>query len=114
MRTVAPRQTNERHNRLTRFGHVPCDGAGVLIPWGYAVDRRRIEMQIRAVIVPYRIEARRRDSLTLLEFRKRAISILATLEDAASSHPDLAARLSAARHELDPPGEERAEEASVG
>lgn len=81
---------------------------------GYVVDRRRIEMQIRAVVVPYRIEARRRDSLTMLEFRKRAISILATLEEAASSHPDLAARLSAARQELDSPGEEPAEEASGG
>jgi hypothetical protein len=71
-------------------------------------------MQIRAVVVPYRIEVRRRDSLTMLEFRKRAMAILATLEEAASSHPDLTARLSAARQELDSAGEEPAEAASGG
>ena len=71
-------------------------------------------MQIRAVVVPYRIEARRRDSLSMLEFRKRALSILAELEEPASSHPDLAARLSAARHEVDSAGEQPAEEASGG
>jgi hypothetical protein len=81
---------------------------------GNAVDRRRIEMQIRAVVVPYRIEARRRDPLTMLEFRKRAMSILATLEEAALSHPDLAARLSAARQEVYFAGEQPAEEASGG
>ena len=72
-----------------------------VIAGGIAVDRHRIEMQIRAVMVPYRIEARRRDSLTMHQFRVRARSILGALEDAARPYPDLAARLSEACEELD-------------
>ena len=65
------------------------------------MDRRRIEMQIRAVVVPYRIESRRRDSLTMRAFRDRARSLLAALEDDVLPYPDLADRLMEARQELD-------------
>ena len=57
-------------------------------------------MQIRAVVVPYRIERRRRDSLTMIRFRERALSLLDQLDDAVRPHPDLEARLLEARQEL--------------
>ena len=58
-------------------------------------------MQIRAVMVPFRIERRRRDSRTMLEFRERARSILAPLDDEVGRYPDLEALLLEARQELD-------------
>ncbi len=39
---------------------------------GDTVDRRRIELQLRAVMVTYRIEQRRRDSPTMAAFRTQA------------------------------------------
>jgi hypothetical protein len=48
---------------------------------GRAVDRRRIDLQIRAIVVTYRIERRRRDSHVMEEFRARARSILGGLEE---------------------------------
>jgi hypothetical protein len=65
------------------------------------MDRRRIELQIRAIVVSYRIERRRRDSPTMEEFRARARSILDGLEEDVRDHPDLEARLAETRHELD-------------
>jgi hypothetical protein len=65
------------------------------------MDRRRIELQIRAIVVSYRIERRRRDTRTMEEFRARAQSILDGLEEATRSYPDLEARLVETRHELD-------------
>ena len=68
---------------------------------GNVMDRRRIELQIRAIVVSYRIERRRRDSATMEEFRARARSILDGLEEEVSRHPDLEARLAETRYELD-------------
>jgi len=68
---------------------------------GDAVDRRRIDLQIRAITVTYRIELRRRDSLVMQEFRARARSILDGLADEARGYPDLEARVAEARHEVD-------------
>jgi hypothetical protein len=68
---------------------------------GDAVDRRRIDLQIRAIVVTYRIERRRRDSHVMEEFRARARSILDELEEEARRYPDLEARLVEARHEVD-------------
>jgi hypothetical protein len=65
------------------------------------VDRRRIELQIRAIVVSYRIEERRRDGPTMKEFRDRARSILDELEEDARHYPDLEARLVEVRRELD-------------
>ena len=67
------------------------------------MDRRRIELQIRAIVVSYRIEERRRDSPTMDEFRARARSILDGLEEDARHDPDLEARLVEVRRELDSP-----------
>jgi hypothetical protein len=65
------------------------------------VDRRRIELQIRAVVVTYRVERHRRDAPTIEQFRDRARSILHALEEEVRPHPDLAARLLEAHQELD-------------
>jgi hypothetical protein len=65
------------------------------------MDRRRIELQIRAIVVSYRIERRRRDTRTIEEFRARAHSILDGLEEETRPYPDLEARLVETRHELD-------------
>ena len=65
------------------------------------MDRRQIELQIRAIVVSYRIERRRRDSPTLEGFRARAHTILDGLEDEAHRYPDLEARLVETRRELD-------------
>ena len=65
------------------------------------MDRRRIELQIRAIVVSYRIEHRRRDGPTMDEFRARGRSILDGLEEHARHYPDLEARLAEVRRELD-------------
>jgi hypothetical protein len=65
------------------------------------VDRHRIEMQIRVVVVTFRAEQRRRDAATMEEFRDRARSILDGLTEEARLYPDLEARLFQARNELD-------------
>ena len=68
---------------------------------GDTLDSRRIDLQIRAIVVTYRIERRRRDSPVMDEFRVRARSLLDGLEDEARGHPELEARVLEARHELD-------------
>lgn len=68
---------------------------------GNPMDRRRIELQIRSVVVTYRIEQRRRDSPTMEAFRARAHELLDTLDDAVRLYPDLQARIEEARQELD-------------
>jgi hypothetical protein len=65
------------------------------------VDRHRIEMQIRVVVVTYRAEQRRRDAATMEEFRDRARSIFDRLTEEVRLYPDLEARLLQARNELD-------------
>ena len=70
------------------------------------MERRRIELQLRAILLTYRVEHRRRDSSTMREFRERAYSLLDGLEAAVGAHPDLKAALDSAREELltdDPP-----------
>lgn len=68
---------------------------------GDGMDRRQIELQIRAIMVSYRIEMRRRDSPTMKEFRSRAHALLDGIEDEARRYPDLEARLVETRAELD-------------
>ena len=70
------------------------------------MERRRIELQLRAILLTYRVEHRRRDSSTMREFRERAYSLLDGLEPAVGGYPDLKAALDSAREELlsdDPP-----------
>jgi hypothetical protein len=64
------------------------------------VDRRRIELQIDAVLVPFRIERVRRDRSTMDDFRARARDILDGLDAEARQYPDLEVRLNDARREL--------------
>lgn len=68
---------------------------------GDAVDRRRIELQIDAILIPFRIERTRRDSSTMEEFRAHARSILDGLQEDAREYPDLEARLVEVRRELE-------------
>ncbi|MEO7296137.1 MAG: hypothetical protein ABIZ57_08325 [Candidatus Limnocylindria bacterium] len=65
------------------------------------MDRRRIELQLRAIIVTYRIELRRRDSQTMQEFRDHAHSLLRSLEEEVQPHPDLQIALTEVRLEID-------------
>ena len=65
------------------------------------MDRRRIELQIDAILVPFRIERTRRSHSTMDEFRARAHSILGGLEADARPYPDIEARLVEVRRELD-------------
>ena len=67
---------------------------------GTAVDRRHIELQIRAVVVTYRIEQPRRNAPTMQAFVARAAAILDGIDAEVQAHPDLAARLFEARQEL--------------
>ena len=65
------------------------------------MDRRKIELQIRAVVVTYRVGVRRRDAPTMEGFRERARALLDGLDEEAGQYPELAEQLEAARHELD-------------
>lgn len=65
------------------------------------MDRRHIELQIRAVMVTYRVEQKRRDSPTMEQFRRQARRILDELDTAVRRYPDLRASLEEARRELD-------------
>ena len=67
------------------------------------MDRRRIELQIRSVMVTYRAEHRRRDTPTMTAFRARAHQLLDGLDDAVRPYPDLEIVLADAREELDRP-----------
>ena len=64
------------------------------------MDRRRIELQLRAILLTYRVEHRRRDSSTMREFRERAHALLDELEVPVGPYPDLKAALDSAREEL--------------
>lgn len=73
------------------------------MPLGTPMDRRRIELQIRAVLLTYRIEMRRRGSHTMEAFRVRARSLLDATEAKIESDPELQASLDAARVEIEAP-----------
>ena len=64
------------------------------------MDRRYIELQIRAVVVTYRIERERRDAPTMHSFLARATALLDGIGAEVQAYPDLAARLLEARQEL--------------
>ena len=64
------------------------------------MDRRRFELQIRAILVTFRIEQRRRDSRVMEEFRRRADLIMDSLEVHTDGDPDLLVRISDARREI--------------
>ena len=76
------------------------------------MDRRRIELQIRAILVTYRIEHGRRDAPTMDLFRERARLLFDELDEAVRSDPDLRRALADARRELD--GDERSARSGLG
>ncbi|MBA2634014.1 MAG: hypothetical protein H0U86_13625 [Chloroflexi bacterium] len=58
-------------------------------------------LQIRAILIPYRVELRRRDGATMRAFRLRAHQMMDTLEASVSADPELRQALSDAREEID-------------
>ena len=65
------------------------------------LDRRRIALQIRAILIPYRVERQRRDSATMEKFRARAREMMDALDDSVGDDPDLRKALADARREID-------------
>ena len=65
------------------------------------MDRRRVALQIRAILVPYRVERRRRDGVVMQEFRLRARRLIDSLEPTVQADPELQQALSDARAEID-------------
>jgi hypothetical protein len=65
------------------------------------LDRRRVGLQIRAILVPYRVERRRRDGATMQEFRLRARQMIDALEPRVKADPELQQALSDARAEIE-------------
>ena len=65
------------------------------------MDRRRIALQIQAILLPYRVERRRRNSRVMEQFRERARVLLNDLDESAGTDAELRQALSDARRELD-------------
>ena len=65
------------------------------------MDRRRIALQIQAILLPYRVERRRRDSRVMEQFRERARVLLNDLDESAGTDTELRRALSDARRELE-------------
>ena len=68
------------------------------------MDRRRIELQLRAILVIYRGEKNHRNAETMKGIHDRAEMLFRELEASVEPYPDLKERLADARHELDGPG----------
>lgn len=64
------------------------------------MDPRRIELQIRIILVTYRGERRRLSSENMVEFRRHAIELLDQLDGGVRASPELATLYAAAREEL--------------
>jgi len=65
------------------------------------MDRRRIALQIQAILLPYRVERRRRNSRVMEQFRERARVLLNDLDESAGTDAELRQALSDARRELE-------------
>jgi hypothetical protein len=65
------------------------------------MDRRRIALQIQAILLPYRVERRRRNSRVMEQFRERAHVLLNGLDESVGTDAELRHALSDARRELD-------------
>ena len=65
------------------------------------MDRRRIALQIQAILLPYRVERRRRNSRVMEQFRERARVLLNDLDESAGTDAELRRALSDARRELE-------------
>lgn len=64
------------------------------------MDRHRIELQIRAILVTFRGEQRRQNSQVMQQFRRRAAELIDQLQSDVDGQPDLEQQLDAARKEL--------------
>lgn len=53
------------------------------------MNRRQLELQIRAVTITHRFEQRRQDPATMKMFRQRARAILDSIASQVAEHPDL-------------------------
>jgi hypothetical protein len=65
------------------------------------LDRRRIALQIRAILIPFRVERQRRDTATMEQFRMRARRLMDALEERVEADPELRKVLADARREID-------------
>lgn len=65
------------------------------------MDRRRIALQIQAILLPYRVERRRVNSRVMEQFRQRARVLLTDLHESVGSDAELRQALSDARQELE-------------
>ena len=65
------------------------------------MDRRRIELQMRAILVMYRIERRGPNRMTVDRFRVRAHQLLDEVDAEVAPHPDLRGRVAEVRAEID-------------
>jgi hypothetical protein len=66
------------------------------------MDRKRLERQIRLIVVLYRVESRPLESAEMLRFRDRAEAILNELERDIEGDAELLRMLDAARRDLRP------------
>lgn len=65
------------------------------------LERTRIDLEIRAIVVPYLEEQALKNANQRAAYRSRARPLLARLERAVPPYPDLRERLSAAREALE-------------
>ena len=65
------------------------------------MEKRRFELQLRAILVTYRLERHRRDGTIMAQFRGRARELLEELDVAASGQPDLRLKVADALAEID-------------
>lgn len=63
-------------------------------------ERERIELQLRAVVEPYRDPLLQADTPNRDGYRVRASRLLDSLDDAVGAYPDLQVSLADARREL--------------
>ncbi len=81
----------------TRLAEAGCNSSFESQP----LDRRRVALQIRAILVPYRVERERRDGPTMAEFRLRARRMMDALDERVEGDPELQRALADARREID-------------
>lgn len=65
------------------------------------MDRRRVDLQIRAILIPYRVERQRSDAATIEQFRLRARRMLDVIEKHVEADPAMRQQLADARREID-------------
>lgn len=65
------------------------------------MDSRRIELQLRAIVVTYRVERNRRDRATMRTFLERAHVLLDSVESEGGDDPDLKAAVADVRREIE-------------